>query len=316
MDKVISVRVKQRGILIWVGIIVGIMIAVLIWFLGRTETIEESPHEIVDTTAPVIAGEETIEVYKNDNLDVKSYYQITDDSGEEVDVTVNGECDTTIISSCTFTIIAKDQSKNETTKDVVVNIVEDPEISALGMNEYYIKVNRSQNVVMVYALDRNGEYTKLAKTYVASTGAPESETPLGIFTVSDRFEALYLVGYVWGRYAVRISGPYFFHSVPYFTKGELYWDDLEYLEYNKLGEGASAGCVRLATIDAKWIYDNIPAGTTVEIFDADELPEGVTKPTAIKIDEESPNRGWDPTDPDAENPWKIAPASNLPVEEE
>ena len=169
--------------------------------------------------------------------------------------------------------------------------------------KYYVKVNRLLNVVMVYTLDRNGEYTKLAKTFVSSNGKPGSETIVGTFTVTDRYEALYLVGNVWGQYAVRINGPYFFHSVPYFSKGNPNWDDLEYLEYNKLGEGASAGCVRMAAVDAKWIYDNIPYGTTVEIYDAETLPEGVVKPTPIKIDVNSPNRGWDPTDPNPANPW-------------
>ena len=63
--------------------------------------------------------------------------------------------------------------------------------------------------------------------------------------------------------------------------------------------------MRLAVRDAKWIFENIPVGTVVEIFDADELPEGVAKPVPIRIDTESENRGWDPTDPDEENPWTI-----------
>ena len=253
----------------------------------------------------MIEDEDAIEIYKNDVPDIKSYYQITDDSTENVDVLVEGECDTTILGKCDFTIIAKDGAGNEAKRNIIANVVMDPEIARLDLNEYYVKVNRSQNVVMVYALDRDGEYTKLAKTYVASTGAPESQTPLGTFKVSDRFEALYLVGNVWGHYAVRIDGPIFFHSVPYFTKGEPHWDNLEYLEYNKLGEGASAGCVRLAVRDAKWVFENILAGTVVEIFDADELPEGVVKPVPIKIDTESANRGWDPTDPDENNPWNV-----------
>ena len=168
---------------------------------------------------------------------------------------------------------------------------------------YYIEVNRQQNVVIVYSRDGAGNYTNVAKVFVASTGAPGSETPLGVFTVTDRYEALYLVGDVWGHYAVRINGPYFFHSVPYFTKGSP-WDNLEYLEYNKLGNGASAGCVRLAAADAKWIYDNISYGTEVKIYDSDALPAGVVKPSSIKIDENSLNRGWDPTDPDPNNPWR------------
>ena len=59
----------------------------------------------------------------------------------------------------------------------------------------------------------------------------------------------------------------------------------------------------MAVRDVKWIYDNIASGTTVKIYDG-SLPSGVSKPSAIKIPSDSPNRGWDPTDPDPNNPWK------------
>ena len=39
-----------------------------------------------------------------------------------------------------------------------------------------------------------------------------------------------------------------------------------------------------------------------KIYDG-TLPKGVSKPTAPKIDGTSPNKGWDPTDPDPNNPW-------------
>ena len=86
----------------------------------------------------------------------------------------------------------------------------------------------------------------------------------------------------------------------YFTEGE---NGSAYLEYNKLGTDASKGCVRLSVRDVKWIYDNCPRGTTVKIYDGN-LPSGVSKPSSIKIDENSPNKGWDPTDPDKKNPWR------------
>lgn len=62
------------------------------------------------------------------------------------------------------------------------------------------------------------------------------------------------------------------------------------------------GCVRLTVEDAKWIADNCPSGTTVEIYDDDD-PGPLGKPEAALIDTDSPNKGWDPTDPDVENPW-------------
>lgn len=34
----------------------------------------------------------------------------------------------------------------------------------------------------------------------------------------------------------------------------------------RLGMRLSHGCVRLAIENAKWIYDNIPSGTTVIIY--------------------------------------------------
>ena len=52
----------------------------------------------------------------------------------------------------------------------------------------------------------------------------------------------------------------------------------------------------------KWIYDNCPSGTYVEIYDSEE-PGPLGKPEAMKLDADSPNKGWDPTDPDERNPW-------------
>ena len=179
----------------------------------------------------------------------------------------------------------------------------EPEPEYTGEHGFYIEVNRSQNVVIIYALDPSGNKANILKIFVSSVGKAGSETIVGTFKTSAKFESLYLVGNVWGRYATRIDGRYYFHSVHYFSKGNPFWNDLEYEEYNKLGEGASAGCVRLAIRNAKWIYENIPAGTTVYIYDSDTLPEGIEKPSAIKIDINSPNRGWDPTDQDENNPW-------------
>ena len=58
----------------------------------------------------------------------------------------------------------------------------------------------------------------------------------------------------------------------------------------------------MTVADVKWIYDNCDKGMTVKIYDGN-LPEGVKKPSAPKIDTNSSNKGWDPTDPDSNNPW-------------
>lgn len=281
----------------------------LISKLGTKDTIDVA-YTIVDTTIPTITGEDSLSFQTNESVNVLEKYQAGDNSGQKVELSIDGDFDPATAGEYKIRIVAKDESGNEASKEITITVNEPPRpvqtarTSSSTSPYYYIEVNRQQNVVIVYSKDSTGNYSNIAKVFVASTGAPGSETPLGTFTITNRYETLYLVGNVWGHYTVRISGPYFFHSVPYFTKGTPNWDNLEYLEYNKLGSGASAGCVRLSAIDAKWIYDNVAYGTTVKIYDSPTLPAGVTKPSAIKIDVNSPNRGWDPTDPNPANPWR------------
>lgn len=253
-----------------------------------TETVLDVIYNVNDTIPPTITGDEELSFIAGDEVDILGKFAAEDNSNQEVALSIDGEYDLAKAGEYIINIVAEDQSGNKTPKQVTIKIAEPPHQAVTHPTSsgapYYIEVNRQQNVVIVYSKDQNGNYSNIAKVFVASTGAPGSETPLGTFTTSDRYESLYLVGNVWGHYTVRISGPFFFHSVPYFTKGAP-WDNLEYLEYNKLGSGASAGCVRLAAADAKWVYDNIGYGTTVKIYDSDTLPAGVVKPTAIKIDE-------------------------------
>lgn len=164
---------------------------------------------------------------------------------------------------------------------------------------YYIMVNRQANCVTVYGKDENGEYTVPVKAMVCSVGVSNA-TPVGTFKTSDKYAWRYLFGDVYGQYAYRINKHILFHSVPYYSKNK---GDLESEEYNKLGEPASLGCIRLSVADAKWLIDNCPKGTTVTIYDSPD-PGPLGKPTPLKIDLASPNRGWDPTDPSEENPWK------------
>jgi hypothetical protein len=167
---------------------------------------------------------------------------------------------------------------------------------------YYVEVVKNHNVVLVYGKDDDGGYTQLVKTFLCSTG---QWTPLGNFTAGAHytgFRTLYAnaehTAYCYGQYAFVISGDYLFHSVPYYSPSK---DGLEYDEFNKLGTEASLGCIRLAVGDVKWLYDNCPVGTPISIVEREEL--GVEKPDNLMLDTTSPDRGWDPTDPDPDNPW-------------
>lgn len=173
---------------------------------------------------------------------------------------------------------------------------------------YCIKVNYGAQVVNIYKKDDNGNYTIPVKAMVCSTGIATPTS--GVYSIPARWEWLRLQGYVWGHYSTQIKGNILFHSVPYLEKGNP--ASLEYWEYDKLGTSASAGCVRLRVIDAKWIYDNCGKGTKVEFY-SDSNPGPLGKPSSKKISSYSDNlRNWDPTDPNPNNPWKDYKESNKP----
>ena len=129
---------------------------------------------------------------------------------------------------------------------------------------YKIKVSVADQRVYVYKWV-NGDYTELVKTMICSTGTKTDPTPLGTYSAAGPAGRWYYFKKFecWAQYAYRISGPYLFHSVIYSEKDE---STLRQGSVNALGSRASHGCIRLKVEDAKWIYNNCPAGTTVVVY--------------------------------------------------
>lgn len=165
-------------------------------------------------------------------------------------------------------------------------------IDAEAASRYTIYVNRKTNIINVV----DGRSGKVVRSMYCSTGKGYSTIKGTFSTVSKmRWHALY--GGVYGQYCTRIYGSYLFHSVPYYKTVK---NQMATKEYNKLGTQASAGCIRLAVVDAKWIYDNCGIGTKVVIGESKALKT----PTRSKLKiSTSSKTGWDPTDPDPANPY-------------
>ena len=114
----------------------------------------------------------------------------------------------------------------------------------------------------------------------------------------------------YGFYASRFRTHHLFHSVPInekATKAEKGHSMCDMHKYEKLGTVASDGCVRLTVADAKWIYDFSETGkVTVKII-KDKGP-APSKPPAVIWEEPYTDKngyGWDPTDPDPDNPYHL-----------
>ncbi len=225
----------------------------------------------------------------------------------------NGTSDST--SSLVADNGSSDTSSSTTTKPAVTTppgeeTTEDPEVETTTKKPtvdpntlpYMVKVNRAANCATVYEKDADGNFTVPVKAITVSCGKDmaSNSTPLGTYQTIENYDWRKMVDGTYGQYAYRIVGSILFHSVPYYSvnKGDLEWE-----EYNKLGSAASLGCVRMTVADALWLMENCPIGTKVIIYDDAENPGPLGKPDTIKIPADSEYRGWDPTDPDPENPW-------------
>lgn len=128
-------------------------------------------------------------------------------------------------------------------------------LESLTSNLIYVSL--ADQITYVYKGSMN-KWDKI-KSFTCSTGIDGENTPTGVYDVRERgdwfFSDKYNQG---GKYWVQFYGDYLFHSVPYNE------DQSEVVD-NTLGTPASHGCIRLKTEDAKWLYDNIEAGTKVII---------------------------------------------------
>ena len=116
--------------------------------------------------------------------------------------------------------------------------------------KWLIAVNRSTHKVGIF----NGWANHWSLWYYLDcvTGAPSTPTITGTFRTSG-YTRTCLSTDSRAQWCTQISGGYFFHTV--------------LASNDELGKSLSHGCIRMSYPDAKWIYDNIYAGTTVVIYD-------------------------------------------------
>lgn len=178
--------------------------------------------------------------------------------------------------------------------------VKNPVSAETTVSPYQIRVNRVANCVTVYKIDSTGQYTNPIRSFACSVGKNIEDTPLGTYQTSDYYQWRLMVDGSYAQYAIRFNKGILFHSVPYLSDSP---DTLEADQFNLLGSNASLGCVRLATSDVKWLYENCPKGTQVIVYDDATNPGPLGKPEQMKTYVGLSISGWDPTDDRAENPW-------------
>lgn len=108
-------------------------------------------YKVVDTTAPVITGVESIDIVQGIDLsayDFASLFTVSDLAKVETEFDTSA-IDSNVINSYTLKVIVKDESKNETVKEVAVNIVQAPSLDEEIVSETVTNADGSTSVKTV-----------------------------------------------------------------------------------------------------------------------------------------------------------------------
>lgn len=122
---------------------------------------------------------------------------------------------------------------------------------------YLITVNKNNHNVTVY-IGSSGNW-RFYDQFPCTVGAYGTPTPNGTFRIGLKY-SYFDSGSARLFYATQFTGNYLFHSVMYYKTAYP-----TTIMDGTLGVHASHGCIRLSIEKAKWIYDYVPAGTTVLI---------------------------------------------------
>jgi len=145
------------------------------------------------------------------------------------------------------------------------------ELKNTDPDKYYIELDKGNQVITVYQKDDEGEYTRIVRRMLCTTGKtepsgnePASPTPSGKWKIGarERFGKFAAFGGEYARYWTQIVGGVYFHSIMF---GKRDTTALKNGPFYKLGSPASHGCVRLYVEDAKWLYYHACPGTTVNV---------------------------------------------------
>ena len=133
-----------------------------------------------------------------------------------------------------------------------------------------ITVDRIRGITTIYGYNsQTGKYDTPIKAMWCSVGNPISLTKAGTYNMGWQLRVKEMNASdgsyrCWAPYVSQIYGLVYFHGVSSNTP------DLKTVtagSFRGLGSPASHGCVRLAAVDARWIYYNTSSGTTVKVGD-------------------------------------------------
>ena len=163
-------------------------------------------------------------------------------------------------------------------------------------NDYYIEINQKQNACIIYRYSKDKKTKNPYKVFSCSVGKNVKQ---GKYKTSETYTWLDING-SWHKYNTRFGENAWIQSAEYRDK---YSYTLKKSSYNAIGSRQRDGkCIFLTAEDAAWIFSTCKAKTEISIIKGkktDKLPLQFKE--RVKAEKYC---GWDPTDPDTDNPHK------------
>ncbi len=133
---------------------------------------------------------------------------------------------------------------------------------------YMVLANLSTHKLCIYKGNK-GEWKRFKGEWDLTCGAPGTRTPCGQFELCYKHPTDY--GWKWftlsrAAYVYWTTAGFMLHTILYSKWGG---DDPEYVDVvdDRLGMNLSLSCIRLSLEDARFIYDNIPVGTRLVVYE-------------------------------------------------
>ncbi|MDO5147385.1 MAG: fibronectin type III domain-containing protein [Eubacteriales bacterium] len=119
-------------------------------------------------------------------------------------------------------------------------------------NSYLIWISHYTQQVSIFK-GKKGNWSMI-KTFPCASGTAKNHSPIGVYKITYKEPGWYY-NTTKNLYVTHFAGRNSFHTRPLWNSGAV--------QNPTIGKPASHGCIRCYNGDAKYIYDNMPSGTTV-----------------------------------------------------
>ena len=180
-----------------------------------------------------------------------------------------------------------DEVTQEETTDVSGQETDTQTQTVARNQSYYIRISIVKHTLVVYQLDNNNEFTIPVKAFKVALGpkVEPAKTAISEKSVWRKITDIYYV-----RYSSRLDNAEYLSTATYYSQSD---NNLNPKSYNMIGQNVTEGSILMTCANARWIYENCGAKTTVEIVDDFDISSDIKVEDISRIADDAYR---DPTD--------------------